>query len=257
MDGERTIAEFSHQAEAFAGASVYWHPETLDALVAALPLQPGERWLDVACGPGIVTRALAEHVGLAVGLDLTPAMLERARLDAGGRANVRFVPGDAAALPWADGAFDGAVTRFSLHHLEDPGRALAEMARVVRPGGTVAVADHLTATDGPAASWHNELERLRDPSHRRSLAEEEIVGLGEACGLRPVSRSTASFDLDFEEWLTRGSGGPAHRARITAEAAAPPPAAAPFFRLEGARLHLRLGIAVWRKRPHEAGGKNP
>lgn len=244
-------AEFTHQVDAFARAGVYQIAATLGGLVAALPLRAEDRWLDVACGPGIVTRALGARVREAVGVDLTPAMVGRAAADAAraGMANVRFQTGDAAALPWPDGAFDGAVTRFSLHHIPAPGRVVREMARVVRPGGHVAAADHLTAADPAVAGWHHDIERLRDPSHWLSLPAEVFFGLGAGSGLRLVTRTVIPFDLDFEEWLGRGSGGPANRAWIESLAAAPPPGGAEVFGVSDGRIRLSLGIALWQKAP--------
>jgi SAM-dependent methyltransferase len=254
--GDAVIAEFTHQADAFARADVYRLAATLDRLLQALPLGPGDRWLDVACGPGIVARALAARVREAVGIDLTPAMVQRAQADAATVANVRFAVGDAAALPFAPGEFDGAVTRFALHHIPAPARVLREMARVVRPGGHVAAADHLTSAAAAIAAWHHDIERLRDPSHWLSLPGEVFFGLGEAAGLRLVRREEAGFDLDFEEWLARGSDGPAHRALIAECLAHAPTGADEFFAVRAGRLHLRLGIAVWEK-PAEAAGNRP
>jgi len=243
------VSEFTHQADAFARAAVYQLAATLDGLIAPLPLAPDQRWLDVACGPGIVTRALAGRVREAVGVDLTPAMLEKARADAAA-AGVRhavFVPGDATALPFGDGTFDGAVTRFSLHHIPAPARVLREMARVVRSGGCVAAADHLTAAGAAAAAWHHDIERLRDPSHWLSLSPEVFFGLGEAGGLRLVTRQVVPFQLDFEEWLTRGSGGATNRAVIEELLAGAPPGSDGIFTVAGGRLHLSLGVAVWQR----------
>src|SRR6185503_3403989 len=102
-----------------------------------------------------------------VGVDLTPTMIERARADAAdaGVENVTFELGDATALDLPDDSLDGAITRFSLHHIPAPVRVLEEMRRVVRPGGYLVVADHVTDDEGAAAAWHEEIERLRDPSH--------------------------------------------------------------------------------------------
>lgn len=241
------VAEFTRQADAFARAAVYHLAPTLESLLAVLPLSEEGRWLDVACGPGIVTRALAGRVGEAVGVDLTPAMVERAKADAAGLGNLEFVVGDATALPLPDARFDGAVTRFSLHHIPAPRRVLREMARVVRVGGYVAAADHLTAGGSAAAAWHYDIERLRDPSHWLSLSPEMFFGLGDGLGLHLVTQQVTPFDLDFEEWLTRGSGGLRHRAVIQELLCAPPPGAADIFAVADGRLSLSLGIAVWQR----------
>jgi ubiquinone/menaquinone biosynthesis C-methylase UbiE len=76
------------------------------------------QWVDVACAPGLVARQLAGRVDSVRGVDITPAMVESARREAAasGLANVEFSEGDTAALPFEDGSFDGAITRFSFHH---------------------------------------------------------------------------------------------------------------------------------------------
>jgi SAM-dependent methyltransferase len=89
-----------------------------------------------------------------------------------GQRNVVFVEGDATNLPFPDDQFDVVVSRFAFHHFDEPGRAAAEMTRVARPGGTVAVIDMV---DG--GRRHNELEILRDPSHTRALSERELLDL--------------------------------------------------------------------------------
>jgi SAM-dependent methyltransferase len=102
--------------------------------------------LDVGCGPGRLAVALAER-GLAVtGLDLDPAMVERARSNAA-RATLAadlvptFTVGDVASLPFPDASFDAVVSTLSMHHWDDATAGLTEIARVLRPGGRALVWD--------------------------------------------------------------------------------------------------------------------
>jgi SAM-dependent methyltransferase len=244
--------EFTHQADSFARSPVPSMAETLGSVVALVPPDPEARWLEAACGPGIVSRAIAARVGSVHGVDLTPAMVEKAAAEAAaaGIANVEFSLGDATALAFAEASFDGAVTRFSLHHIPAPQRVLEEMARVVRPGGWIVVADHLTDADGDAAAWHEQIERLRDPSHWACQTRERLLGLGEAAGLELDEEQVVPLDLDFDEWLERGSGGPASGALIERLLAAAP-ASAESFRVSGEdgerRLALRNSVTRWRR----------
>jgi Methylase involved in ubiquinone/menaquinone biosynthesis len=108
-------------------------------LVDAAEVGPGHRVLDVACGTGIVARTAAERVGergRVAGLDLNEAMLTVARRV---RPDLEWHRGDAAALPFPDETFDVALCQSGLMFVPDPAVALREMARVVIPGGTVAV----------------------------------------------------------------------------------------------------------------------
>jgi demethylmenaquinone methyltransferase / 2-methoxy-6-polyprenyl-1,4-benzoquinol methylase len=98
---------------------------------SAARLGPSGSALDVACGSGRLTAELARRArsGRVVGLDFSPGMLARARADHPG---LEFVEGDALRLPFAEGEFDVATIAFGLRNLADPGRGLAEMARVAR-----------------------------------------------------------------------------------------------------------------------------
>ena len=110
----------------------------------AAGIPAGTRVLDVGCGPGHLSIRLAD-LGLEVtGLDLDPAMIERARAnatEADGIIRPSFVVGDASALPFPDASFDVAVSTFSVHHWAEPATGLAEIGRVLRPGGRALIWD--------------------------------------------------------------------------------------------------------------------
>jgi SAM-dependent methyltransferase len=243
--------EFAHQADAFARSPTMSLAETLDVVVDLAPADPGARVVEIACGPGLIARAMAPRLGSVLGLDLTPEMVEKARLDAAtaGVENVSFEVGDATALGAADDSFDGAITRFSLHHIPAPVRVLEEMRRVVRPGGWVVVSDFVTDDDGESAAWQEQIERLRDPSHWALLTPSRIEELAERAGLVSDLQREVPFVIDFDEWLNRGSGGPANAElieRLVGEA----PAAARSFIVsaagDGRTLSYRNSLHRWR-----------
>jgi len=97
---------------------------------------PGDRVLDACCGTGDLAVEAERRGGRVVGLDFSPQMLERARRKSG---TIEWVQGDALALPFADSAFDAATVGFGVRNLEDLEIGLRELARVLRPGGKVAV----------------------------------------------------------------------------------------------------------------------
>jgi ubiquinone/menaquinone biosynthesis C-methylase UbiE len=243
--------EFAHQADSFARSPTMTLAETLGVLVDLVPEDAAARWAEIACGPGLIARAMAPRVGSVVGLDLTPAMIEKARADAtaAGVENVSFEVGDATALDLPDDSLDGAITRFSLHHIPAPVRVLEEMRRVVKPGGYVIVSDFVTDDDGAAAAWQEQIERLRDPSHWALLTPSRIAALGEQVGLEPDFDRVVPFEIDYVEWLNRSSGGPPNAELIERLRQEGPPRAESFLVTgEGAdrTLHYRNSLHRWR-----------
>ncbi|MBI4291530.1 MAG: methyltransferase domain-containing protein [Betaproteobacteria bacterium] len=142
---EATAREKAKQLELRARAED--ETATREEYLHLLGLAPGERVLDVGCGSGVVTRAMAGRVapeGRAVGIDTSPALVAVAReyADAAGFAgSVEFHEGDCRNLPFPDASFDAVIAATVLAHVPDAERALAEMVRVARQGGRVGVFD--------------------------------------------------------------------------------------------------------------------
>ena len=199
---EKVRERFTRSAEAFVKFAVPHRgvdAETIARLAEPLPTDVG---LDLACGPGTFTVALARKTKLVLGFDLTPALLERARRKASaeGAENVALICGDATALPFRDGAFDVAVCGYSLHHMTEPRLALEEVSRVLRPGGRLAVVD-LYVPEGADEETHNGVERARDASHTNTLTRRRFPRLVEAAGFRVRSAETLERPRLFSEWM--------------------------------------------------------
>ena len=203
------------------------------ALVRALALSPGSRqedrgtglqafvperhWLDVATGTGEVALALAAACPdcTVVGVDASPGMLQigHDKLAAAGLASrVELVPGDARALPFPDGSFDGACVAFGIRNIPDRPLALQELVRVVRPGGIVAVLELTEPRHGPLATLarlhvHVVVPRLGawlsgDPAYAylpKSVAAfpdpGTFAGLMRAAGLADVETTPLTFGV--------------------------------------------------------------
>jgi len=245
---ERLVGEFTHQAESFAASDAANARLAVEDLVDLADPQPDQRWLEAACGPGIVARALAARAASVHGVDLTPRMIELARERSAALPNVTFAVGDATALPDPDGAYDGAIARFTIHHVPLPARLVEALTRVVKPGGAVVLADHVADDDPAARTWAQEIERLRDPSHWASLTLGQLRALGHAAGLTLEEERIDPLVLDWAGWLERGSGTAAARPLIE-RLLDDEPQAADAFRKDGGTLTLRWWAARFRKPP--------
>ena len=177
-----------------------------------------ERALDAGTGAGALAFALAPLVREVVGVDRVPELLTRARERAAGVENVEFVEGDATALPFEDFSFDLAGTLRTLHHVHRPELAIAELARVTRPGGRVLVVDQLAPIDPLDAVARDRFERARDPGHERLLPDGDLRGLFDANRLVLLRdrRETERRDLDAYLELAGCEGDDAERARALA-----------------------------------------
>src|SRR5258708_37233448 len=131
------------QAQPFAAAPGIRDEAALRLIVECSGAGPEDPVPDVACGPGLVVAACARVVRHATGIDITPAMLDRARAHSSqlGLTNVTWRQGDVLPLPWPDASFSIVTSRFAFHHFLDPLAVLREMKRVATPGGRAVVVD--------------------------------------------------------------------------------------------------------------------
>ena len=198
----RIVDQFTRQAEPFARHPAHSAEESMRLVREAAGIGPHDTVLDVACGPGLVACDFARHCRHVTGMDLTPAMIEQAeaRQRAEGLANLAWRVGDVASLPFPDGSFSVALTRYSFHHMLDPRAVLAEMVRVTAPGGRVAVVDVYTSSPEQAAAY-DRVERLRDASHVRALGLDELKGLFDGAGLVRLTTEFYGLDVALEPLL--------------------------------------------------------
>jgi ubiquinone/menaquinone biosynthesis C-methylase UbiE len=140
-----------------------------------IEIRDGDRVLDVGCGTGVLLEAIAGRAPAArlAGVDLSLAMLAVARHKLGERASL--VAGEAGGLPFADHRFDLVLSSSALHYWPDPAAGLAEIARVLRPGGRVGITDW--CADYLAIQVADLLLRVLEPAHHRAYGTKDCERL--------------------------------------------------------------------------------
>lgn len=187
-----------------------WSRRLAPVFIDFAGLQDGERVLDVGCGTGSLTFELPRAASLneVAAVDLSPIFVEEAR-----RRNtddsIRILQADACDLPFDAGYFDRALSLLVLHFVPEPARAVAEMRRVVRPGGVVAAAvwDHLGGMSGMRMLWDTvaaSSDKAREARSRYLF--QPMTGPGElqrcfvAEGLRDVAETTLTIRMDYQSF---------------------------------------------------------
>jgi SAM-dependent methyltransferase len=198
-------------------------------------------------------------VAHVVASDVTEEMLEETRklAAAKGLGNMETAVADAEALPFADARFDLVTCRIAAHHFADVARFVAEVKRVLKPGGTFALVDNISpdahSTPGcaeadliDAAAAYNAFEKLRDPSHGRCLGLGEWREVIVSAGLDMRHHEILPKDMEFVPWVARLDADAATVARLNAMLEDGTPALKAFLRprLDAGTLWFTLDEAI-------------
>lgn len=232
MPASATAATASFQnADAYEQTMGRWSRRLAPLLIRFGGLSDGDLVLDVGCGTGSLTFALPEIANIAgvTGIDLTEPFLEFARAR-NTDPRISFQSADARTIPFEDNSFDRAFSMLVLQFIPDAARAVAEMRRAVRPGGTVtaAVWDNYGGQPHVRMVW--EIAAVLDPSLKPPLfrpltAPDEMATLWRELGLLDVEQTSLLIRMEFscfdEYWLpfTKGEG-PQFLAALSAPARA-------------------------------------
>ena len=182
----------------------------LEEILDALPLEPDMNVLDVACGDGFYTRRIAERLGSGgsiTGVDLNAAYLSEARREAAGntgRATIDFVAASFDRMPFPDDTFDLVWCAQSLHSLPEPGLVLGHLARVLRPGGILAVLENDTmhqvflpwpvSLELPLRAAELQALTKKTPNPSKYYGGRRLPAVIAAAGLLPLKMATRVVD---------------------------------------------------------------
>jgi ubiquinone/menaquinone biosynthesis C-methylase UbiE len=200
------VRQFGSTASAYLTSSVHASGADLARLVELARVLRASRALDVGCGAGHASFALARAgVGKIIAYDLSVQMLDVVATEARARshAQIETSAGPAEELPFADASVDLVVTRYSAHHWLDVRRALREVARVLRPGGTLVVIDVLASENPLMDTVLQTVEILRDESHVRDYRESEWRALFKAAHFSEPTANRWKLPMEFNSWVAR------------------------------------------------------
>jgi SAM-dependent methyltransferase len=197
--------QFGSQASAYLTSAVHAQGPDLEALTALVAGKSEARVLDLGCGGGHVSFAVAQQVHEVVAYDLSTDMLAvvGAAARERGLANISTRQGVAEKLSFADATFDYVFSRYSAHHWRDLDLGLREAARVLKRGGIAAFIDTVAPGQPLLDTFLQTVELLRDPSHVRDYSRAEWLAMCSRAGLLPGSASEHRVRLEIKSWLER------------------------------------------------------
>ncbi len=225
--------QFGNVAANYSTSSVHASGVDLQKMVEYAHLAPAARVLDAGCGAGHTALAFAPHAAQVIAYDLTPPMLEQVRLlaQARGITHIETRLGDVEHLPFADAEFDIVVSRYSAHHWVQPEKALAEFARVLKPGGQFILSDVIAPSDYTADTFLQALELLRDPSHVRDHSMAQWLNMLHTAGFAAEVVHEFDIPLHFGQWLQRIATPPIYASAIRALMTGAPAEIKSYFHL--------------------------
>jgi SAM-dependent methyltransferase len=211
---QRTQTQFGATAANYVTSGTFAKGGDLRQLLEMTNPQPAWQVLDIATGGGHTAGLFAPHVQQVVATDLTGPMLSAAHAHlqnslGENAAKVAYTRCDAEHLPFPDNSFDLVTCRFAAHHFPNVAGFMAECARVVRPGGQVAIIDMISPSNEKVAKYINAIDVLRDPSHVWAYSLAEWKGFFRGAGLNLEGQQVSDNPQNLADWARRmGCDGP-------------------------------------------------
>ena len=194
--------QFTKQAIPFANVLGHSNEEAMKLFIRMTNMNSQNTVLDVACGPGLLACALAPHAQHVTGIDLVPAMIEKAKKSQHekGLSNIDWKVGDVLPLPFSDSLFSVVAARYVFHHFLKPDAVLKEMVRVAKPYGKVAIIDVFTSSSAQSDAY-DQVERLKDPSHVHTFPLADLQRMASSVGLVNLQAEFYRIEIGLEENL--------------------------------------------------------
>ena len=209
--------QFGANAEKYVQSKVHASGHSLARMVELANPQPHWLALDVAPGGGHSAIAIARYAARVMAIDITRGMLVAARGHAIGLGldNLVWVQGDGGVLPMRGGTFDLVTCRVALHHFPDQARAIADWARVLKPGGRLVLVDNIGPDDPVANEYVNAFETIRDPSHGWIYPLQSLLDIVQDTGLVVEHSERLTKPMAFYPWMERMQVSTADQQRLT------------------------------------------
>lgn len=211
-------AYFSRTAASYVTSASHRSGHDLKRLIDVGEWEPPYHALDIATGGGHTALAVAPYVTQVTVTDLTPAMLETARafLLSQGVTNAQFQLADAEDLPFPAASFDRVTCRIAPHHFPNVGKAVQEVARVLKPGGLFLLIDNIAPDDPALDTFNNTVEKWRDRSHGRSYTQGEWRRFFVQAGLQIEHAETFRKTHQYDDWTARAQLAASEKAALEA-----------------------------------------
>jgi ubiquinone/menaquinone biosynthesis C-methylase UbiE len=209
--------QFGANAEKYVQSKVHATGHSLARMVELADPQTHWLALDVAPGGGHSAIAIARYAARVMAVDITRDMLVAARAHAIGLGldNLVWVQGDGGMLPVQDQTFDLVTCRVALHHFPDQAGAIADWARVLKPGGRLVLVDNIGPDDPEANKYINAFETIRDPSHGWVYPLKSLLDIVQGRGLTVDHSERLKKPMSFYPWMERMQVSPDDQQRLT------------------------------------------
>ena len=197
--------QFSSQALGYSQSQTFTAGADLDAIVSMANDVKANIAVDIGSGAGFTAFAVSPFASTVLSTDLVLPMLQHAIKGAAVRGLTNVVPAlvSAESLPFIDGSVGLLTCRLAAHHFSDVTVGVSEWARVTEPGGTLILVDTVTPDDPDVATWMNDIELRRDPSHSRDLCVQQWVDLLTNNGFIIEENVLLKIPLEFDDWMHR------------------------------------------------------